>query len=98
MKNKQKTRILFLAALLSVILYSCANIGSPNGGPYDEQPPKFIGSVPAPNAVNYKGKTVDIFFDELIQIESPSQNVIITPPQKELPIIKASGKKAHIEL
>ena len=81
-----------------VVIYSCANIGSPNGGPYDEDPPKFVSSTPVPNQVNYKGKKIEILFDELIQIDKPSENVIITPPQMELPIIRSAGKKAVIEL
>ena len=89
---------LLIGVILLAIIYSCANIGSPNGGPYDETPPKFVSSNPIPNQVNYQGKNVEILFDELIQIEKPTENVIITPPQMELPIIRSSGKKAVIEL
>ena len=89
---------LLYGMLLLVVIYSCANIGSPNGGPYDEDPPKFVSSTPVPNQVNYKGKKIEILFDELIQIDKPSENVIITPPQMELPIIRSAGKKAVIEL
>jgi uncharacterized protein (DUF2141 family) len=79
-------------------IYACANIGTPNGGPYDENPPRFVSSTPAINQINYKGKKVEIIFDELIQIEKPSENVIITPPQLEMPVIRASGRKATVEL
>ncbi|MGM9759066.1 MAG: Ig-like domain-containing protein [Parabacteroides sp.] len=87
-------------ALLGLLwlLAACANIGSPNGGPYDELPPKFVGSTPLPNQTNYKGKKIEILFDELIQIEKPSEQVIITPPQRELPVIRSSGRKAIVEL
>lgn len=84
--------------LVLIILYSCANIGTPNGGPYDETPPKFVSSLPIPNQTNYKGKKVEILFDELIQIDKPSENVIITPPQLEMPIIRPAGRKVMIEL
>jgi hypothetical protein len=70
----------FIGLLLLAGTYSCANIGTPNGGPYDEEPPRFVSSKPAPGEVNYKGKKVEILFDELIQIDKPSENVIITPP------------------
>ncbi len=83
---------------LLVILYSCANMASPNGGPYDEAPPKFVSSLPAPNQTNYKGKKVEILFDELVQLDKPSENVIITPPQMQLPVIRAAGKKVVVEL
>lgn len=89
---------LLYGMLLLTIIYSCANIGSPNGGPYDETPPKFVSSTPVPNQINYTGKKIEILFDELIQIEKPSENVIITPPQMELPVIRSAGKKAVIEL
>lgn len=86
------------AVFLLLLLYSCANMASPNGGPYDETPPKFIGSTPAPNQKNYKGKKVELYFDELVQLDKPSENVIITPPQMQLPIIRAAGKKVVVEL
>ncbi len=100
MKIQQLSKkIQVLVGLLSsVLIYSCANIGTPNGGPYDENPPKFVSSTPKPNQVNYKGKKIEILFDELIQIDKPSENVIITPPQKQMPVIRASGKKAVVEL
>ena len=83
---------------LLLLLAACANIGSPNGGPYDELPPKFISSTPLPNQTNYKGKKIEIVFDELIQIEKPSEQVIVTSPQKEMPVIRSSGRKAIVEL
>lgn len=86
------------ACCLTLLLYACANMGTPNGGPYDETPPKFVSSTPVPNQINYKGKKIEIVFDELIQIDQPSENVIITPPQMELPIVRSSGRKAVVEL
>jgi hypothetical protein len=88
----------FSCLLLLLIIYSCANIGTPNGGPYDENPPKFVSSTPAPNQTNFKGNKIEILFDELIQIEKPTENVIITPPQLQMPVIRPSGKKAVVEL
>jgi hypothetical protein len=84
----------FLLRLLS----SCANMASPNGGPYDENPPRFVSSTPALHQTNYRGKKIEIVFDELIQIDRPSENVIITPPQKNLPVIRPAGKKVTVEL
>ena len=90
--------LVLCGVFLLVTMYSCANMASPNGGPYDETPPKFISSLPAPNQTNYKGKKVEILFDELVQLDKPSENVIITPPQMQLPVIRAAGKKVVVEL
>lgn len=94
-----RTMMSLLSGLFLVLLiYSCASIGNPNGGPYDEAPPKYISSTPAPNTINHKGKKIEILFDELIQLEKPSENIIITPPQMQMPIIRAIGKKVTVEL
>ncbi|MDR1676548.1 MAG: Ig-like domain-containing protein, partial [Tannerella sp.] len=88
-----------LAGICTLALFgSCANMATPNGGPYDEKPPKFLRSTPAFHATRYEGRKIEIVFDELIQVERPSENVIITPPQKNLPVIRAIGKKIRVEL
>lgn len=42
-------RLLYGMLLLTVI-YSCANIGSPNGGPYDETPPQIRKQYTGPKS------------------------------------------------
>ena len=84
--------------LLSCLLFACANIGNPNGGPYDEDPPKFIASKPVMDQLNFKGKKIEVLFDEYISIDNPSENVIVTPPQLQNPTIMAIGKKITVEL
>lgn len=101
-ERKKKTIYGTLTMLITALccwgIVSCANMATPNGGPYDEKPPKFVSSTPLPYQTDYKGKKVEIVFDELIQLEKPSENVIITPPQKELPSILVAGKKIQVEL
>lgn len=100
MKNRYLKTIgqLLWVAITTSLLYACANMASPNGGPYDELPPKFISSTPAPGQLNYKGKKVEILFDELIQVDKPTENVIITPPQAMQPVIRANGRRVVVEL
>ena len=100
MKNRYLKTIgqLLWVAIVTSLLYACANMASPNGGPYDELPPKFISSTPAPGQLNYKGKKVEILFDELIQVDKPTENVIITPPQAMQPVIRANGRRVVVEL
>ena len=44
--------------MLMIVVYSCASMGTPDGGPYDEEPPKFIRSSPKPYATNNKNKKI----------------------------------------
>lgn len=84
--------------LIILFVAACANIGIPEGGPYDEQPPKLLYSSPEKNELNYKKNKIELWFDEYIQLDNPGENIIVTPPQLELPKIQAVGKKLLIEL
>jgi hypothetical protein len=73
-------------------------MGTPDGGPYDEMPPKFIGSSPKLHAVNVKSTKFELEFDEFIKLEKASEKVVVSPPQLEQPEIKVMGKKVVGEL
>ena len=52
--------------MLLFLLSSCARMGNPDGGWYDETPPHVVGASPADKAVNVKEQKVRIVFDEFI--------------------------------
>lgn len=81
-----------------IIVLSCASMGSPSGGNYDFDPPKVLSSRPTPNETFVKSGKVQIVFDELVQIEKPMEKVIVTPPQRNFPIIRAQNNKVVVEL
>lgn len=89
-----------LPALLLMLIgvYSCASMGTPDGGPYDEEPPKFVRSTPRPFAINSKEKKIAIEFDEFIKLDKIAEKVVVSPPQLEQPDIKASGRKVLVNL
>ncbi len=83
---------------LAALLYSCANMARPGGGPYDETPPVFITSTPASGALNIDKQKIEIVFDEIVLVDKPSEKVVVSPPQKEMPEIRASGHKVTVTL
>lgn len=87
---------LIAVLLIMAVCYACASIGNPDGGPYDETPPKFVRSEPVPNATNVQRKKVNIEFDEFIKLENPAEKVIISPPQIVSPEVKAVGKRVQV--
>ena len=97
-KIKQIVRKAFPVVTLVVMLYSCASIGRPDGGPYDETPPRFIGSTPAAGALNNQRTKVSLLFDEFIKLEKATEKVVVSPPQVQQPEIKASGKRIQVNL
>ena len=88
----------FLIPLSSFLLSSCARMGSPDGGWYDDDPPKVVRCEPKDQSVNVTTKKITIYFDEFIKLEDASNKVIISPPQLEMAEIKVAGKKVIVEL
>ena len=95
---KVSLSLCLLGVYFFLLVYSCASPGRPSGGLYDETPPRIIRSNPAPNSVGFTGKKIELNFDEYISLEKANENVIITPPQMQSPIIKGVGKKVTVEL
>jgi len=73
-------------------------MGTPDGGWFDDDPPRVIGSVPAERDTNVTTKKITIYFDEYIKLDNPSENVMVSPPQLEVPEIKVVNKKIVVEL
>jgi len=73
-------------------------MASPSGGDYDFDPPVVISSSPKQNELNVTNRRIEIVFDELVQVEKPSEKVIITPPQKNFPVIRAQNNKVVVEI
>lgn len=90
-------RLLYLC-IFAFLMIGCARMGNPDGGWYDETPPKVIGASPEDKGLNVSTGKIRIQFDEYIKVENPTENVIISPPQIEVPDIKASGKQIIINL
>ncbi len=89
---------LALAFALSLLALSCANIGTPDGGRYDEEPPEVVRSSPDNKATGVKSKKIRIAFNEYIKLENASEKVIISPPQEEQPNVRAVDKSVRVDL
>ncbi len=80
------------------MVVSCARMGQPDGGWYDDTPPRVVHTDPADKGTGVRSKKVTITFDEFIKLEDASNKVVISPPQIEPADIKSSGKKIVVEL
>lgn len=87
-----------IIVMLMLVIVSCARMGSPDGGWYDEEPPYVLATSPMENAVNYNGNRVYLLFNEYIKLESAQEKVVVSPPQLEQPEIKLQGNRIRIEL
>ena len=80
---------------ISLLLLSCANIGTLGGGPVDDKPPVLLKSNLT--KLNFNSKTIVLEFDEFINVENVERNIIIVPKQSNYKV-KSNNKKVLIEL
>jgi hypothetical protein len=88
--------LLAIGCLLLAV--GCARMGQPDGGWYDDDPPRVIASTPKDQETGVTSQKVAIYFNEYIKLADATQKVIVSPPQLEMPEIKGAGKKIIVEL
>lgn len=97
-KTSWKIGSIILLNLLLLTIFSCARMGSPDGGWYDETPPKILGTSPANGSDDVNSKKVTILFNEFVKLDNPTEKVVVSPPQLEAPEVKVSGKRITVAL
>ena len=90
-----KVTVLILLCFTTLII-GCASLTTPSGGPKDSKPPVLIKSIPSPNQTNFKGKTVELIFNEFVKLNNPKEEIIISPSPGKNIEIKSNGTKVTI--
>ncbi|SDS27481.1 Ig-like domain-containing protein [Gramella sp. MAR_2010_147] len=88
---KKKVPGFILVLILLFTLVQCAKKGMPEGGPIDEEPPKFIRANPENYSTQFDKKEIRIYFDEYIKLDKPQQQIIVSPPMNPKPNIMPLG-------
>ena len=83
----------FFLVFISLLLASCARVGSPVGGAKDSIPPQVIGSNIDSPRVNVPRdiRELRIDFDEYITLKDINKQLIISPPLKQITKMLPSG-------
>ncbi|QMU31080.1 Ig-like domain-containing protein [Adhaeribacter radiodurans] len=68
-----------LPSFFLLFLTSCASISPPEGGEKDIKSPELISSTPANQALNVKGKTIILKFNEEVRTKDFNRQLIISP-------------------
>ena len=85
--------------LAAFSLYQCGRKGTPTGGIKDIIPPKLIKAEPENMNVNFKADKIRLYFDEYIVLKDVQNQLIVSPPLKNLPVITpAGGASKYIEI
>lgn len=92
------TKINCISLFILVILWSCANQGSLNGGQKDETPPQLLSVKPENNSLNIAPKQIEFVFDENIKLEDLKKNLLISPILKHKPVIVKRPKSFILKI
>lgn len=82
MLSRLKNIILFTflsGMFIVLILQSCAQMANPPGGKKDTLAPKIRESIPLNKSRNFKGKKIELTFNEYVGIRNLNQELLITP-------------------
>ena len=85
-----------LLLLLLGLLASCAQQVAPKGGPKDVTPPQIVGSEPANYSTRFNRQSIEIEFDEFVQLRNINQALVVSPPLKKQPETRLKGKRLII--
>lgn len=99
--NKNTIAPLLLAGIMFCMVWmstSCANIIPPTGGPKDTLPPVLLQATPADSSLQFKTNKITLNFDEYVQVDNPTENVVIWPNPVIQPEITSKLRTVTIRL
>lgn len=88
---------IFFWSLAAWLAAGCAKVMPLSGGDEDSTPPAYRSSDPDTFALNFKGKSVTIRFDEFINLKDPTREILISPPVYPEPEYIAGGQSVKIK-
>lgn len=96
MRNSILSRF-HIQLLIFLLLYSCAKVGMPTGGPRDREPPVVVSTVPRALSTNYSGYKIEITLNEYVVLDNINENLLVSPPSKKNPKVWIKGKTVIAE-
>jgi len=87
-----------LLALCLLVLFSCASVKAPQGGPLDSDPPKLKSTTPAILTNLNQGQQITLSFNEFIKEESLKNAIELFPTVNQKIDFEYYGKKVIITL
>jgi hypothetical protein len=86
-----------LCTAYCALMFGCAQIVTPDGGPKDSTPPRVVSYTPDSAATNFTGLKIVITFDEYIALNELNKQLIISPSVKRRPEVTIRKKDLIIE-
>jgi len=94
---KQITRYIFFL-LTAMIVFACAREMAPQGGKKDVIPPKIVQAEPPNGSPRFSGDKFSLKFNEFVVLNKINEQLLISPPVKEVPDFHLKGKTLTVKL
>src|SRR6478672_7137299 len=95
----------FIGALLAILCFlqielqtGCAVIIPPTGGPRDTLPPQLLNESPHDSTLNFKGNRIVFTFDEFVEVQDVSKNLLFMPSVGKDPAINYKLRTVTVRL
>ncbi len=93
-----KLKTIFYLLFSGLLIWECASIKAPPGGPVDETPPEIVNINPPNRTVNLTDRRIIIEFSEYMDENSFKNNIVVFPRLEELIKYKFKGDEIHLIL
>ncbi len=87
-----------VAAVAVLLLFGCAQVGSPDGGGRDEDAPQVVSADPPFGSVQFDQGAFVLEFDEFVQLQDARRQMLVSPPLPVPPRAMVRGKMVKVEL
>lgn len=98
MKSLASTNKLLLFFIVAGLLFSCATVVTPTGGPKDETPPALLRSEPLNYSAGFHGDRLVLGFSEFIELKDMEKYLLVSPPLSKDPEFRIKGKSLILKL
>lgn len=100
---KQNNLLILLLVILGCAVSittntGCANIIPPSGGPKDTLAPVLQQARPADSTRKFTGDRIVLTFDEYVQLDNPTENLIVSPTPKVAPQIESKLRTVTVRI
>lgn len=82
--------------LACAVLASCAQVGSPSGGPKDETPPQLTSAFPELGATQVDGQRMVLEFDEYVKASNWRSQLLVSPPLNGAVELEVRGREVWV--
>ena len=99
MKISHKKKYHFYWAIgLLLLVSSCAQQATLTGGDKDVAPPVILKQEPVNHSTKFTAKRIQIYFDEFVELNNPSETFQVSPPMNTPPEYSLKGKSLVIDI